>query len=205
MDVGSTKRDVIEAARSGLQDQFGTFVPAHPIAGKEVAGVEHADADALLGRQVVLTPIKATLRSNVQRATQVWTGIGAQVCDDDARDARQRLRRREPPAASAGLCLHQRALPGARRRAQHFMKLAGPGFRDFTRIARERPGRLARHPAGQPRTGAGAVAGASADLLRRFEAADGLRRCAGARSRHPAGEPDARGSWKPGSHASSHD
>ena len=44
MDVGSTKGDVIEAARRGLQDQLGAFVPAHPIAGKELAGVEHADA-----------------------------------------------------------------------------------------------------------------------------------------------------------------
>ena len=115
MDVGSTKGDVIEAARRGLRDQLGSFVPAHPIAGKEVAGVEHADADLYTGRQVVLTPIKATLRSNVQRATQVWTGIGAKVRDDDARGARQRLRRRQPPAAPAGLRLHQRRSPPSPR------------------------------------------------------------------------------------------
>ena len=38
MDVGSTKRDVVDAARRVLQDHIGSFVPAHPIAGKEVAG-----------------------------------------------------------------------------------------------------------------------------------------------------------------------
>jgi prephenate dehydrogenase len=43
MDVGSTKVDVVHAARSALRDQIGSFVPAHPITGKEVAGVEHAD------------------------------------------------------------------------------------------------------------------------------------------------------------------
>ena len=43
MDVGSTKVDVVHAARSALRDQLGSFVPAHPIAGKEVSGVEHSD------------------------------------------------------------------------------------------------------------------------------------------------------------------
>ena len=45
MDVGSTKRDVIDAARRALREQVGSFVPAHPIAGREVACVDHADAD----------------------------------------------------------------------------------------------------------------------------------------------------------------
>jgi prephenate dehydrogenase len=45
MDVGSTKRDVIDAGRRALREHVGSFVPAHPIAGKEVSGVEHADAD----------------------------------------------------------------------------------------------------------------------------------------------------------------
>ena len=79
MDVGSTKGDVIEAARNGLQSQFANFVPAHPIAGKEVSGIEHAEASLYTGRKVVLTPVKATLRSNVQRASQLWSGIGANV------------------------------------------------------------------------------------------------------------------------------
>ena len=42
MDVGSTKLDVVETARRVLGDQVGAFVPCHPIAGKESAGVEHA-------------------------------------------------------------------------------------------------------------------------------------------------------------------
>ena len=57
MDVGSTKRDVIDAGRRALREQIGSFVPAHPIAGKEVSGVEHSDADLYVGKQVILTPI----------------------------------------------------------------------------------------------------------------------------------------------------
>ena len=44
MDVGSTKRDVAAACESALRDQQGCFVPAHPMAGREVSGVAHADA-----------------------------------------------------------------------------------------------------------------------------------------------------------------
>ena len=58
MDVGSTKRDVVDAARRVLSDHVGSFVPAHPIAGKEVSGVDHADADLYRGKQVILTPIE---------------------------------------------------------------------------------------------------------------------------------------------------
>ena len=137
MDVGSTKSDVIEAAQQGLEGKLKTFVPAHPIAGKEVAGIEHADADLYTGRQVVLTPIKATLRSNVQRATQVWTGIGAQVTQmthqahDSAFAAVSHLPHLLAFAYMNGIA--------SQPDGQAFMGLAGPGFRDFTRVAAGEP------------------------------------------------------------------
>jgi prephenate dehydrogenase len=133
MDVGSTKGDVIEAARRGLQDQLGAFVPAHPIAGKEVAGVEHADANLYTGRQVVLTPIKATRRSNVQRATQVWTGVGAKVVTmtAEAHDSAFAAVSHLPHLLAFAFTNAITTQPDGQR----FLELAGPGFRDFTRIA----------------------------------------------------------------------
>ncbi|CAN7560991.1 prephenate dehydrogenase/arogenate dehydrogenase family protein [Variovorax sp. LjRoot84] len=133
MDVGSTKGDVIEAARRGLQDQLGAFVPAHPIAGKELAGVEHADAGLYAGRQVVLTPIKATRRSNVQRATQVWTGVGAKVVTmtAEAHDSAFAAVSHLPHLLAFAFVKAITAQPDGHR----FLELAGPGFRDFTRIA----------------------------------------------------------------------
>jgi len=137
MDVGSTKGDVIEAARRGLQDQLGAFVPAHPITGKEVAGVEHADAGLYAGRQVVLTPIKATLRSNVQRATQAWSGVGAKVvtmtpeAHDTAFAAVSHLPHLIAFAFTKAVATHPQG--------ERFLELAGPGFRDFTRIAASDP------------------------------------------------------------------
>ena len=79
MDVGSTKRDVVDAARRVLKDRIGLFVPTHPIAGKEVSGIAHADASLYAGRQVILTPLPKTQPELIQRATDVWAAIGAQV------------------------------------------------------------------------------------------------------------------------------
>src|SRR3954451_8128950 len=79
MDVGSTKRDVIDAARRVLRDNVGVFVPCHPIAGKEVSGVEHADADLYVGKQVILTPIERTNPEQLQRAVKVWEGLQCNV------------------------------------------------------------------------------------------------------------------------------
>jgi prephenate dehydrogenase len=137
MDVGSTKGDVIEAARNGLQKQFSSFVPAHPIAGKEVSGIEHAEASLFTGRQVVLTPVKTTLRSNVQRASQVWSGIGAHVLTmtheehDGAFAAVSHLPHLLAFAYINGLT--------AQPQGERFLSLGGPGFRDFSRIAASDP------------------------------------------------------------------
>lgn len=137
MDVGSTKSDVIEAAQQSLEGKLKCFVPAHPIAGKEVAGIEHADADLFMGRQVVLTPIKATLRSNVQRAAQVWTGVGARVSQmthqahDSAFAAVSHLPHLLAFAYMNGIA--------SQPDGDTFLELAGPGFRDFTRIAAGEP------------------------------------------------------------------
>jgi len=137
MDVGSTKGDVIEAARRGLQDQFSSFVPAHPIAGKEVSGVEHAEATLFEGRQVVLTPVKATLRSNVQRANQLWSGIGAKVVTmtPEAHDSAFAAVSHLPHLLAFAFTNAIASDP----QGQRFLELAGPGFRDFTRIAASDP------------------------------------------------------------------
>ena len=58
MDMGSTKRDVIDAVRRVLKHDVGSFVPCHPIAGCEVSGVENADPMLFMGKQIIITPIE---------------------------------------------------------------------------------------------------------------------------------------------------
>lgn len=137
MDVGSTKRDVVEAARRTLGPQLGTFVPAHPIAGKELAGVEHADAELYRGRQVILTPIERTLTVHLQRAEQLWRALGCQVrqMSPDAHDAAYAAVSHLPHLLAFA---YMNGL-GEQRQVNEFLSLAGPGFRDFTRIAASDP------------------------------------------------------------------
>ncbi len=137
MDVGSTKRDVIDAGRRALREQIGSFVPAHPIAGKEVAGVENADADLFTGKQVILTPIERTLTVQLQKATELWTRMGCRVqqMSPEAHDAAFAAVSHLPHLIAFAL---MNAISGQTQGAD-FLALAGPGFRDFTRIAASDP------------------------------------------------------------------
>ena len=107
MDVGSTKRDVVDAARRVLKDRIASFVPAHPIAGKEVAGIGHADAALYQGRQVILTPLPQDLARAGAEGDRRLGGDRLAGAAHDAGEPRRRLRRRQPPAAPAGLRLLQ--------------------------------------------------------------------------------------------------
>ena len=137
MDVGSTKREVIDAARRVLKDQVGVFVPTHPIAGKELAGVDHADPDLYKGRQVILTPIERTLTAQLEKAHKVWTALGCHVkqMSPEAHDAAYAAVSHLPHLVAFALMNGIHSQP----QAEDFLSLAGPGFRDFTRIAASDP------------------------------------------------------------------
>ncbi len=137
MDVGSTKREVIDAARRVLKDQVGVFVPTHPIAGKELAGVDHADPDLYKGRQVILTPIERTLTAQLDKAHKVWAALGCHVkqMSPEAHDAAYAAVSHLPHLVAFALMNGIQSQP----QAEDFLSLAGPGFRDFTRIAASDP------------------------------------------------------------------
>lgn len=137
MDVGSTKQDVVLGARRALGAKLSRFVPAHPIAGKEHAGIEHASANLYDGCQVVLTPTEDTPQASTDQAHALWQALGC------------RVRRMTPEAhdeayAAVSHLPHLLAFAMMKaiqdqRRGEAFLTLAGPGFRDFTRIAASEP------------------------------------------------------------------
>jgi len=137
MDVGSTKRDVVDAARRVLRERIATFVPAHPIAGKEASGIEHADAGLFTGRQVILTPLPQTNVAMLQKATDSWAAVGAQVLkmSPENHDAAFAAVSHLPHMLAFAYFSAVVNQPAGR----DFLSLAGPGFRDFTRIAASNP------------------------------------------------------------------
>lgn len=137
MDVGSTKRDVVDAARRVLRDHIGSFVPCHPITGKEVSGVEHADPDLYAGKTVILTPIERTQVTQLKRATEVWQALQCNVMQmsPEAHDAAFAAVSHLPHLIAFAL---MNGITG-QQNGKEFLSLAGPGFRDFTRIAASDP------------------------------------------------------------------
>ena len=132
MDVGSTKVDVVQAARTALRDQIGSFVPAHPITGKEVAGVEHADGNLYHNAQVILTPTERTLTAHLQRAEALWRALGShvQAMSPEAHDGALATVSHLPHLLAFAMMQSVLNQP----KADEVLSLAGPGFRDFTRI-----------------------------------------------------------------------
>jgi len=137
MDVGSTKRDVVDAARRVLKERLPSFVPAHPIAGRETAGIEHADGALYQGRKVILTPLSQTDPVLVQKATDVWAAIGCQVLkmSPENHDAAFAAVSHLPHLVAFAYLNAMNQQPAGKE----FLSLAGPGFRDFSRIAASDP------------------------------------------------------------------
>jgi len=137
MDAGSTKRDVVAAARKGLAGRVKQFVPAHPVAGAEKSGAAAASAGLFRDRRVVLTPLVENLPATLEKAAAAWGACGARVS-------------RMTPEEHDGIFAAVSHLPhllayalvndvsGRANAAQLFGYAAG-GFRDFTRIASSHP------------------------------------------------------------------
>lgn len=136
-DAGSTKQDVIAAARAHLGVALPRFVPGHPIAGTEHSGAAAASESLFQGRSVVLTPLSETTLDARQRVEQAWTACGGvvRVLDaarhDDIFAAVSHL-----PHALAFALVAQVA---DRADAADYFRYAASGFRDFTRLASSDP------------------------------------------------------------------
>lgn len=136
-DVGSVKGYVLSAVESHLPKGAKRFVPGHPIAGKEHAGVEASRSDLFVDKSVILTPTKHTDSDVVQLVTRLWQHAGAHVQTMDAKHHDRLL------AATSHLP-HIVAYALVEFLAKHsesesLFQLAASGFYDFTRIASSDP------------------------------------------------------------------
>ena len=136
-DAGSTKQDVVAAARRFLKDGFERFVPAHPIAGTEKNGAAAAFATLYHERKVILTPQPETSRKAAAMAQRAWEACGARVLrlPADAHDAIFAAVSHLPHVAAFSLVGALAQRPNAR---QLFAFSAG-GLRDTVRIAGSSP------------------------------------------------------------------
>lgn len=138
-DAGSTKQDVVAAARSFLAGHLKNFVPGHPIAGAELSGVAAASADLFRDKNLVLTPLDETSVEVVTRVTELWQGCGARVSQmrADRHDAILAAMSHLPHVLAFTLMNH--VCTSAEDNPGDLLRFAGSGFRDFTRIAGSSP------------------------------------------------------------------
>ena len=139
-DAGSTKQDVIAAARHHLKPEHLThFVPGHPIAGAEQSGVSAAKADLFLDKHVILTPLTETCPEATQTVTHLWQACGATVSQmaADEHDTVLAATSHLPHILAFALMNHLHT--SAEESPENLLRFAGSGFRDFTRIASSSP------------------------------------------------------------------
>lgn len=136
-DAGSTKSDVVAAARKALGDKVAQFVPGHPIAGREQNGPEAAIVDLYVGKKVVLAPLPENATDDVARVANAWQQCGAII---------HQLAPQEHDRVFAAVSHLPHLLAYAlvddiakKPHADLLFQYAASGFRDFTRIAGSSP------------------------------------------------------------------
>jgi prephenate dehydrogenase len=136
-DAGSTKTDVVEAARKALGGKIAQFVPGHPIAGREQNGPDAAIVDLYVGKKTVITQLPENAEADVALVAHAWQQCGAIIHKLTPQD-----HDRVFAAVSHLPHLLAYALVDDIARKPHadlLFQYAASGFRDFTRIAGSSP------------------------------------------------------------------
>jgi len=127
-DVGSTKGEICSAIESSATAVSERFVGSHPLAGDHRSGPEHARADLLDGKTVVVTPTTKTLDNAVSRVTEFWQSLGAQVqCMPPEQHDRA--------LAATSHLPHLLASALAAQTPAEWLPLTATGWADTTRVA----------------------------------------------------------------------
>lgn len=129
-DVGSTKAALVAA------HAHDPYIGGHPLAGAEVAGIEHARGDLFAGATWYLTPRAGSEGILLERLHRFVTGLGAVPTIIDAADHDRLMAAfshvphvvANAMVAQATHALGDEAIP-----------VVGPSFRDATRVAGANP------------------------------------------------------------------
>lgn len=136
-DAGSTKGDVVAAARAHMGSHIASFVPAHPIAGAEKSGVAAAKVELFDKKNVVLTPLAENSPDTIAKTEAFWRGCGANVASmsPEVHDRIFAAVSHLPHVLAYALVEEIACRPNA----DQLFGFAAGGFRDFSRIAGSSP------------------------------------------------------------------
>jgi prephenate dehydrogenase len=135
-DTGSTKASVLKWAGRELPNGVH-FVGGHPMAGKEQSGLQAADATLFQDKPYVIIPSVDAHEGAVNVVVGLVEAVGAKpvFLDADEHDAYAAAISHVPLVASVALF----SLARGSTAWPELAGMAGPGFRDLTRLASGQP------------------------------------------------------------------
>ncbi|MBN2654862.1 MAG: prephenate dehydrogenase/arogenate dehydrogenase family protein [Nitrospirae bacterium] len=133
-DVGSIKGKTVFEIES-LMPANAHYVGAHPIAGSEKSGIADSSAHLFHGAKCLLTPTQTTDKAALEKVSALWAAAGAVV------EIMDPFRHDEVYAAVSHLphILAYELVNIVADADPDFLRYAGKGFKDTTRIAMSSP------------------------------------------------------------------
>jgi prephenate dehydrogenase len=131
-DAASTKADVERWARASLP-QGVHWVGSHPMAGKETAGIEHADGSLFDGRTWCVVPPPGAEPWAVERVAQLARATGARTIELDAQAHDRAVAAVSHLPFTVGAVIAHAVID--RESFPAIAPIAGTGLRDMTRLA----------------------------------------------------------------------
>jgi len=158
-DVASVKQLPVAQARA-LGCDMTSYVPGHPLAGREKHGPAAARADLFLGRTWALCPAAETSAEATETVTELVRACGAipMRTDAAAHDRWVALISHAPHLVAAAMAARLETAP------HEALELAGQGLRDVTRIAAGDTGLWTQILAANPEPVSEVLSAVAADL-----------------------------------------
>ncbi|MEY3774158.1 MAG: hypothetical protein RLZZ129_938 [Verrucomicrobiota bacterium] len=133
-DVGSVKGEICRLGLAAV-GKSAHFVGAHPMAGSEKTGWEHASAELFARRACFVTPLPETDAQATETVVRFWRDLGCEVTTEhpDKHDEIVAHISHLPQVLASTLCAF------LARRDPRWRNHSGGGLRDTTRIAGSDP------------------------------------------------------------------
>lgn len=133
-DLGSVKGDWVSRWEKAVKPL--KFVACHPMAGSEKTGYEHARADLFAGASCIVTPTKLTDKRALGKVEAFWRGLGGVVLRRDPKSHDKIIGHYSHLTHAVSYAL---AMSTAKRMKKADQRLAGPSYKDATRVAASDP------------------------------------------------------------------
>lgn len=129
-DVTGVKGGLVERIQEMLGDRL-EFVPAHPMAGREVYGVENSDRNIFRGANFIITPTARNTARGIGLVRELAVSLGFGNIAELSPEEHDEM------VAFLSQLTHCIAVSLMDcRECSHFAEYTGDSFRDLTRIAR---------------------------------------------------------------------